>query len=268
MSNRAHPWSAPRRPAAAMAGLLLWASLLGTLTAAEPGAAQTSRRDTGVYAHTLEHRPASAALSKIRPLLSPSGTVEEQPGGNTLVIRDTAGAIARIVPVLEAFDRPPQELRFDIQIVRAGPRRAISPPLPPSEDELPSELLEQLRQLLRYEDYRVLAQAAMTSSEGEEVTYSLGQRYSVAFRLAAVSDGPPGNERLRLENFRIIENDDRSTNKSRQLEPRQLFQATLNLWIDRPFNLVLPQKDGKHEALMVAITCRRDGAPEAEGDEP
>lgn len=244
------------------AAILVWL-LCGGLGAATTAEA-TPRRGMQVYAHTLKHRPAPDALSVIQPLLSAEGTVEVQPGGNTLVIRDNPATIEQVVARLTRFDREPEDLRFDIQIVRAGPRRAISPPLPPDK-EIPGEVIERLRELLRYEDYRLLAQAGMTSSEGEEVTYSLGQSYSVSFRLGAVTAAGEGGERLRLEDFRIIEKPTGTPNKGRQLEPRELFRATLNLWVDRPFNLVLPQSSSENEALMVAISCRRETT---EGGDP
>lgn len=227
--------------------------------------ARRARAGLRVHAHTLSYRSASEALPLVRPFLSPTGTVEEQPGGNTLVIRDTQTVIGRIVPVLERFDQPPEDLRFEIQIVRAGPRRGgISPPQTDNDVELSSETIARLRELLRYEDYQVLAEAAVTSSEGQRVTYSLGQSYSVSFRLGNILGGSKASgERLRLEDFRILKHTRAPPNKGRQLEPQELFRATVNLWVDRPFNLVLPQNTTRQEALMVAISCYREGADEA-----
>lgn len=232
--------------------------------AVRPGVARHKAR-MRVHAHTLGFRPASEALPLVRPFLSPNGTVEEQPGGNTLVIRDTPSVIGRIVPVLERFDQPPEDLRFEIQIVRAGPRRgAVSPPQATEDAELSGEIVDRLRELLRYEDYRVLAEAAVTSTEGQRVTYSLGQNYSVSFRLGSILGGSQvSGERLRLEDFRILKHTRNPANKGRQLEPKELFSATLNLWIDRPFNLVLTQDASRQEALMVAISCHREGEEEA-----
>lgn len=229
-----------------------------------PAEATPPRAEVRVYAHTFDHRPAHEALAEIRPLLSDSGTVEVQPGGNTLVVRDAPETLERIEELLTAFDRPPEDLRFDIQIVRAGPSNGISPPMPP-ENALPTEVVERLRELLRYEQYQVLAQAGVTSSEGQEVTYSLGQSYSVSFRLGAVQVEGEGSERLRLEDFRIFQNASPNPNKGRQLEPKELFRATLNLWVDRPFNLVLPQSSEGNEALMVAISCYREAETEDGG---
>ncbi len=208
-----------------------------------------------VYAHTLKHQQAHEALALIRPLLTARGTVEVQPGDNTLVIREARPALGRLVRVLAEFDHPPEQLRFDIRIVRAGPKHnVVSPPASESEGPLPEELAARLRELLRYDDYQVLAEAGLTTLEGEEVTYAFGQTYSVSFRSGTVMAG----QRVKLEGFRILKQVKNPAVKGRQLEPRELFHATLNLWMGRPFNLVLAQDESRQEALMVAISCRWD----------
>ena len=241
-----------------LAGVLAVA-LLGTASSAasaqSPGAAGPGS-GMRVHAYTLNHQPAHEALALIRPLLSVRGAVEVQPGDNTLVIREKSAALPRLIRVLADFDHPPEELRFDIRIVRAGPERSIISP-PDHETDgagpLPEDLAARLRELLRYDDYRVLAEAGVTSQEGEDVTYSLGQSYSVSFRPGTLMAG----QRVKLEGFRILKHVKNPSNKGRQLKPRELFHATLNLWIDRPFNLVLAQDESRQEALMVAISCRR-----------
>ena len=217
-----------------------------------------------VYAYTLQHRSADDAMDLIRSQLTPRGTVEEQPGSNTLVFRDTRSAVEKVKATLLDFDRPPQNLRLDIKMVKAGPktRSVISPPRPhvePSVAELPEDLEKRLKNLLRYEDYRVLAKAGVSSKEGDDVTYSLGERYDVSFKLGSVMAG----RRVKLESFKIIKKTP-ATNKGRRLPPRQLFHATLNLWLEKPFTLVLAQDDSKQEALMVAISCYREDVSEPE----
>jgi len=253
--SRGHAWVA-RANSLACAGVVL-------LLVAAPLAAQESGSGIRVYAHTLKHQSTGDVLPLVRPYLSARGTVEEQPRARTLVIRDTPAVVAKIIPVLEALDHPPWDLRFDIRVLRAGPKRNLVSPAEPSaalsEAELPEELVARLRGLLRYDDYHLLASAGVTSKEGEEVTYSLGQSYNVSFRLGSVMAG----QRLRLEGFRISKKVRNPANKGRWLEPRELFYATLNLWMDRPFTLVLAQDDSSREALMVAITCRREnGEPQ------
>ena len=256
----ANPQTRLRRSRRARRGMPCAVGLvLGLLTVppavADPGANPGNRIE--VYAYTLKHQKADQALALIRPLLTMRGTVEVQPGSNTLVVRETPATITRIARLLAGFDHPPENLRFDIHIVRAGPKRSgISPPLPEDAKdaiELPEPLASQLRQVLRYDDYRVLAAAGVSSKEGEDVTYSLGQTYSVSFRAGTVMAG----RRVKLEGFRILKHTNRS-NKGRQLEPRELFHATLNLWIGRPLSLVLAQDESRQEALMVAISCHRE----------
>ncbi len=245
-------------------GLLVLATLLALISASAASAEQAGAGDSAsrlrVYAYTLKHQPAHEALAFIRPLLSARGTVEVQPGDNTLVIREARPALSRLVGVLAEFDHLPLELRFDISIVRAGPERnVVSPPAPeveggPFSEELSEELAARLRELLRYDDYRVLAKAGVTTREGDDVTFAFGQTYSVSFRSGTVMAG----QRVKLEDFRIMKQVKNPAVKGRQLEPRELFHATLNLWMGRPFNLVLAQDESRQEALMVAISCRRE----------
>ncbi len=240
-----------------LGALIVWLVSASAVAVAE--GPEDTRGGMRVYAYTLKHQPAHEALALIRPLLTARGTVEVQPGDNTLVIRETRPALGRLTRVLAEFDHPPEELRFDIRIVRAGPRRNVISPPELDSGPLPENLAGRLRELLRYDDYRVLAEAGVTSLEGEDVTYDLGGTYSISFRSGTVMAG----QRVKLEDFRIVKQVKNPSNKGRQLKPRELFHATLNLWIGRPFNLVLAQDESRQEALMVAISCRREsGAPE------
>lgn len=244
-------------PGLAFALLLLATSPLAAQT--PPGAAPAPVPGASalqVYAFTLRHQGLGEAATMVRLRLTPRGTVEEQPGANTLVVRDVPTSIDQIRRLLEAFDVPPEQIRFDIRVVQAGPKRGVISP-PSAEVALDEELAARLRGLLRYEDFRVLAQAGLSSRAGEQVEYALGDDYDVAFRLVSVVEG----KRVKLEGFRVTRRPPRSVDKSRQLPPQQLFQATLNLWLDKPFTLVLTQDEARREALMIAISCRREKAP-------
>jgi hypothetical protein len=250
--------SDPRRRQALAALLPMTFCLLFGLAGITPALAEQPQKGLRVYAYTFKHHSAQDALTQVRNKLSPFGTVEEQPATNTLVIRDIPVNVERLIPFLKELDLPPEELRFDIRIIRAGPKAEGAAQT--TELELPTEMVNKLRRLLRYDDYRVLAQAGVTSREGEEVTYALGEGYSVSFSpgsLVAGQDQARG--RLKLRDFRILKDVPNPSDKGRRLEPRKLFHATLNLWIDRPFNLVLTQDDERQEALMVVISCQREG---------
>lgn len=258
MSRRLQRPAARSRLASMLAVLValgLAPSAFGQASPQEPSPRKASPERLVVHAHTFEHRDAADAADRIRPLLTHRGTVEEQPGGNTLVVRDVRTSVDHIARLLRELDQPPKELSFDIRIVRAVTQSGlISPPTGgdiPIEAELSPELLERLRGLLRFDEYQVLAQADVRSREGEEVTYALGDRFDVSFRSRAVL----GGSRLKLEDFTIVKKPRQSTDKGRRLPPRELFQATLNLKLDKLF-IVLAQDPSGGDALMIAISCR------------
>jgi len=95
-----------------------------------------------LHVYALRHQTAGDALGLVKPLLSPRGTVELRPGDNTLVLRDTAQAIARILPVLVGFDHPSRPVDVELWMVRASGKSAVSPPLPQSRpSNVPPDLL-------------------------------------------------------------------------------------------------------------------------------
>lgn len=197
-----------------------------------------------VYAYTLRHKSASEALQLIRPLVTSRGTIELQPEGNTLVVRDTLAALGRIVPVLRSFDRPPQPLRMEVMVVRAD-----NHPAPRERGRsLPRWLEERLRGLLRWDFYRVLASSGVDTLEGQALTHEVGERYGVSFRMGSVEPG----DRVRLHDFKVWHADGGDGDRG---EP--LVEATLNLWLDKPKVLGLANSESSDHALMVVLTCER-----------
>ncbi len=80
-----------RRPLPAPLVLCLVAALAGVPAAGQEGGDE-GEEHLQAYAYTLRNKPAAEALVLIRPLLSKRGTLELQPEGNTLVVRDTVAA--------------------------------------------------------------------------------------------------------------------------------------------------------------------------------
>lgn len=203
-----------------------------------------------VLGYTFEHQPAAEALALVRSLLSPMGTVELQPGGNTLVMRDHGAVLKRIEAALSSFDHPPRGLRFNIHLIRASNQ--------PGAEQAPEAVVRRLRDHLRWESYELLAQAVVGAHEGEDVSYAIGSRYGVSFRPGAMFQ-----EMLKLNEFRMVQKPPvsaRTTNKSRQPAPRELFKTDLNLWRDKQFTLMLPQDKAGAQALAVIITFRPEEA--------
>lgn len=207
--------------------------------------AQAQEGDVVMRAYTFKYQQASEAIPLVYPLLSPRGTVEHQPQGNTLVIRDTQTAVRRIMPVLRKFDHPPLPLRVEVFVVRAS-RSSVSGQ--PQRSDLPEWLTKRLHDLLAYDNYEMEAQAQLGGVEGQQVVYELGPEYRVSFRFGTLVKGQKG-QRVKLSNFRI----------SRQAEGRSevnLLETNLNLWLDQTMSLGLAKNEASREALMVVLTLR------------
>lgn len=202
---------------------------------------------------------AVASMRRAQPLVEPrrrAGRRFGWPGGAQLRVAATVAVVAAAALLYSLQDRnvsvaPGDELpvlpdtflatddagdlQFEIQVLRAS-----------STGTLPS--------FLRYADFEVLAQTSVSSRQGEGVSSPLGDRFTVSFKAGEV--GPDG--RLRLEDFQIETR--APAVKGRRLEPQQVVNANLNLWLDRPLTWTLAQESDAQEALVVAITCRRSAA--------
>jgi hypothetical protein len=190
--------------------LPLWGMAAALLLAGAVGAPGQTEEALQVHAYTLRHQPAAEALVLVHPLLTARGSVQLQAGGNTLVVRDEAAVVERIASLLREFDHPARKLAIRIQVVRAGSGGEGAP--------LEPELAERLRELLRYDSYRVMAAADLEAREGEGVGYDLGEEYRIAFQLGTLMSG----ERLKLHDFEV-------TRRTGDEERRRLLRTHVNL---------------------------------------
>jgi hypothetical protein len=238
---------------------LLAAALAGSAPRAALGAQSAAAAPDGealrVYAYTLEYQPVGEALALVRPLLSSRGTVELQPGGNTVVIRDSLAALTRIVPTLRQFDHKPETLRLEVQMVQAfmgqsGGPSGFATPLATLGSEISPALVQRLRGLLRYDAYRLHASARLDVREGEVVLYELGGAYTVGFKLGTLMS----EKRVKLHDFRVAR---RATTGPFAQPERQLLGTNLNLWLDQTLILGLSRDESSGDALMVVVSCSR-----------
>ncbi|HSL81516.1 MAG TPA: hypothetical protein VLF66_01995 [Thermoanaerobaculia bacterium] len=227
--------------------VLVVVALSGAPAAGQSAKDAEREENLQVYAYTLRHKPAGEALVLIRPLLSRRGTVELQPRNNTLVVRDTLAALGRIVPALRGYDRPPEDLRVKVMIVRADSR----PMAAPGVESLPGWLEDRLRELLRWDHYQVLAQAGLDTREGQSLTHELGELYGVSFRIGTLLQ----DERLKLHDFKLW--------RAGAGDGKYLLEATLHLWLHKPKVVGLANSESSDHALMVVLTCER--LPEGSG---
>jgi hypothetical protein len=189
---------------------------------------------------TFTHRQAGQAIGEVEQLLSPRGTVELQPRGNALVIRDSPPAIRRILLRLRGYDRPLRRVRIEIQIVRAGDASVAQEPGSP---QLSVELAQRLRELLRFESFALVAQAGLEMREGERIAYQFGGDHRVEFELGVLT----ANRQLRLGDFIV--------GRGPASETRPLIHTNLNLTLERPMVLGLAQTEASERALMVVLNC-------------
>lgn len=223
-----------------IAASLLVLSCMAAACAAQsqPGAAA----DLVLHAYTLKHRKASEALPLVSPLLSRRGTVELQPGTNTLVLRDTMASLGRIVPALRAFDHPARPLTLEVYIVRAARSAAQE-----VRSDLPAPLTRRLSALLSYNVYEVRAQALLASQEGQAVTYALSGDYEISFRVGTLQ----GPGRVKLSDFRVSRRQGRGGP-----QPQLLIHTNLSVLLDQSTFLGLARSEMSPEALMVVLTLR------------
>lgn len=206
-----------------------------------------------LQAYTMVHQPAEEAVRLLIPLLSEQGAVELQPGSNTVVVRDLPDRVGRVLQVLRDFDHPSSPVRMEIQIVRAEVGDASLG----NEELLSPELVSRLKELLRYDNYRLLAGTHLAVNEGEQVSYRFGDEFGVGFRLGTLLE----NGRVKLHGFRILR-DLAASGAADGFGERQLIHTNLNLWLGKPMILGLAKAESSDKALMVVLKCDLEGANE------
>ena len=158
------------------------------------------------------------------------------------MIRDTAAAIRKVMPLLRAYDHPARALRLEIFVVRAS-RSVVSPQV--QHSDLPEYLTKRLRGLLAYDSFEKQAQAQLAGAEGQGVVYELGPEYKVSFRFGTLTD----DRRVKLSGFLI----------SHHAEGRpemELLHANLTLSLDHTTSLGLASSETSPEALVLVLTLR------------
>lgn len=214
-----------------------------------------------LHAYKLEHQPAAEALALVSPLLSRRGTVELQSLENTLVIRDSSASIYRIIPVLSRFDHPRSSLAVEVLIIRATAEKFS----PPTSSKVPQKLLERLQDLLPYHTYEVLAGTRLNTREGEQVSYQLGARFSVRFRIGTLIE----DQRVKLHGFQVFRGQPSPMGAPGPVGAKSLIATNLFLHLDQPLSLALASSKSSKEALMVVVTTstrntRSQAPPKAE----
>jgi hypothetical protein len=192
-----------------------------------------------IHAYTPRHRSAAEAAAVVEPMLSGQGLVTVQEKTNTVVVRDTVAALAKIAPALRAFDQPRRPLALEMMVVRAAngrAARALRPTAPP-------QVARQLARHVRYDVYELVGRADLATAEGEEITYEVGGGYTLRFRVGDIGEG----QRLKLHDLRVFQNG----------REEAMIRVNLLLTLDRMYILGLAKSEESPTALMLVLTCRQ-----------
>lgn len=200
---------------------------------------QAADAELRLLVFSFRNQRAADALSTVRSLLTTRGSVTLDEAANTLAVRDTPAALARVSSAVRAIDHLPRGLWLDLQLIRAVAVKVS--PAPPSTG-IDAALLDRLRQLFRFESFELLARGRIATREGESVDYEMGDGYRLTFRSGTVLDG----RRLKLDEFLMR----RSAPAG---GPQELLRTVVNLRLDQPLLLGLARDESAERALLLVL---------------
>lgn len=224
--------------------MALLGAVLALLVTSRPVLAQGERDEVVIHVYKMRHQSADDAWAVVVPLLSPRGRLEVRKEDNTLVLRDSEAAIARILPEIVAFDHLAQPVDVELWLLRASGSQ-VSPPLVPQVKGVPAELMRSLSERFAYQHYGLIGSSKVQATEGKRVTFHVGGDYVVRFRLGTIL----GEQRLKLNEFEVVLMPDNG-------DPVPLMKTLVNVWMERPIVLGLSSHDPLKPALMVVVRCR------------
>lgn len=201
-----------------------------------------------VHVFTFEHQSAEDALGEIRPLFSDRGSVELKQGGDTVVLRDTADELEKILRTLHDYDHPRRALRLQFQLLRAH-RVPFSPPQ--LSTGVSPALVTRLKQVLRYDTYEAMTSTSFVSKEGEQVAYDFGSDLGMDFRVGTVLQ----DTRIGLKDFRILRRGPFGVGTGGTGGGVPVLHANVMLRLGQTLAMVLTRDEAADSALVVAITC-------------
>lgn len=164
--TRAKPrMEAPGPPAGAawrMAAVALLLTVLG-VAGCRPGAPDLDTRTFRV-----EHMPPLEVRDLVEPYVyadrpDAPGVISVTPGAVT--VRETPDNLAKIERVLAEYDTPRQEeIRLRFQLIEANGASTTDPAI--------AEVTEQLRELFRFDGYRLVGEAVVLAGHGAQIQQS------------------------------------------------------------------------------------------------
>jgi len=202
--------------------------------------AQTEKT-LSVHSYHFRFRDADKAAAMIKTLISGDGSMQIQPGSNTLIVTDRAENLKSIDAALQQFDKPAQNFRLYVRVISAG---KVDPSQAHVSDEL-KELAPKLA-LLRYNSYESLGHADISGAEGDPAGVELQNGYRADFKFGEFD---PAADTLQVSDFRL------SRQQGDQLTP--LLKTTLNLKLGNTVIMGASRAPQSQRAVMIVVVARR-----------
>ncbi len=241
-----------------LAGLLLTGSAIPGLARAADTAGEDECAGASIEARVIpvRYKPMSEASAVVEELLGPCGAVRVPKSSRLLTVEDEPTRLDRIARALAAWDTPPRAVDLSVSLILA-----TRDPAPPGG--IAKELRgvsESLSQLTRYTSYKLISSTTLRALEGKRAEAALGERYAVAFRVAAVD-----RERgiVSIETFDLLERPQPGEAGAGGGAPRTLLRLELALPHGREELVGAPGRR-QDRAIFIAIKAVDAG----DGTEP
>ena len=144
----------------------------------------------------IRHLDGEAVGALIEPYVyfdRPDGAGTWSFSANLVTVRETRDNLDKIARVLEQYDRPRPGVRLHFQVIEADGAAESDPEI--------REIERQLRELFRFQGYKLIAQAIIGATENSRVTQEFGSReepYYIGVDIRSVR-GTPDSGTVRLE---------------------------------------------------------------------
>jgi len=193
-------------------------------------------------AFTIKFRKVEDAAITVNRLLSERGAVTIQPHIKTIVVQDYESNLKKIEAALSSYDTPAPFIDLSIKLVLA---KKVDGKVPPDQSDI-----GKVGQVLRFNQYSVLDNNAVTSQEGRTAAVNLAEEYQLTFVTDSIQED---SGLIRLKNFELRKI--RKGKGGKDAAP-PLLSMTLNLRDAEELVLGASRFEGSDQALLIILMGR------------
>jgi hypothetical protein len=204
----------------------------------------------------LKHISSKAAVDLLGPYASPQrgGGVYAMPNMRAVTIRETAASYARMLKVLSEYDRSPATISLYFQLIAA---EKVPGERPPARDPSLAALDSLLRDVLKFNNYRLLGTAVASATEGDRVIQTISgddERLTLEVWLSdAPGEGGEGSVHLNVELRRRIVASANMSQKSATYGNEAILMTGVNVPIGQTVVLGTAAQSNASKALILTV---------------